>query len=135
MSCIGFKSHKVLGNMFRVPWHPKLIDLFIWLVCSLNTNGGEKCTVTSAWRPIKIHPNDSGIHITNPLRAFDMRSSGFDDPEDIATKINQCWIYDYDRMHMKTCRYHNVGQGDHFHFQVHDHTMLIKNLGDCLYVE
>ena len=80
--------------------------------------------VTSDFRSKPIHDNDPGIHGTNPLRAIDLRSWTMRNPEIIAEKINKAWIYDPKRPEYKVCVYHNIGQGYHFHLQVHDNTVI-----------
>lgn len=123
-------------------WHPKLVELMVWLTVSLHTDHGNNLVVTSAWRPKKIHHNDSGIHITNPLRAFDLRSHRWVadadgghyvsifgvEPEQIRDAVNHCWQYDSDRPNLKVCVFHNTGLGWHMHMQVHPHTTLVKSL-------
>lgn len=136
-SAIGYKNHKILSRMFHVPWHPKLIELLIWLTFGLHTDHGHRLVVTSSWRPTKIHDGDSGIHMTRPLRAFDLRSHNLIDgeyisifgksPEDIANTINTCWQYDPDRPWMQVALFHDTGLGWHYHCQVHPHTLLVKS--------
>ena len=78
--------------------------------------------VTSDHRDKPIHDKDPGIHNTDPLRAIDLRSWTIRNPELIAEKINKAWIYDPKRPDKKACVYHDIGQGHHFHLQVHDNT-------------
>ena len=125
MSCLGYKSHHVLIGILTHQWHPKLIEVLLWVKVRYDTS---KVTITSAYRSHKIHDKDSGIHITIPLRAFDIRSSVFDDPQAIADDINDAFIYDPDRPDMKVAIYHDSGSGLHFHIQVHDHTIYRKIL-------
>jgi len=137
MSAIGYSNHKILGRMFHVPWHPKLTELLIWLTFGLSTDHGKKLIITSSWRPQKIHDNDSGIHCTSPLRAFDLRShiqsNGHYEsifgksPEDIENMVNTCWQYDPDRPRLNVCVFHDTGLGHHYHFQVHPNTLLVKS--------
>jgi len=118
MGDLDYKTHKILISMFIRAWHPKLIELLVW-----NTIRYSKNTITCASRDTKIYPGDSGIHMTNPLRAFDKRSRDYPDPEAIAADINAHFIYDSTRPHFKVCVYHDTGQGYHFHLQVHDNTI------------
>jgi len=113
MSSIGYKSHKVLVGSLTHGWHCKLIEVLLWL-----TVRHSVLTLTSAYRLKKIHPNDSGIHCTIPLRAFDLRSRDFEDPIKIRDDINKHWIYDPNRPWLSVCVYHNIGNGFHFHIQV-----------------
>lgn len=142
MSAIGYKNHKVLTRMLTKAWHPKAIELLVWLTFSVHTEAGHNLIVTSAWRPTRIHSNDSGIHTTIPLRAFDLRSHRWvedeDDghyesifgvlPERIRDAVNHCWQYDKYRPHLKVCVFHDTGKGWHLHMQVHPNTTLVKSL-------
>lgn len=116
MSAIGYKNHKVLANAFKVRWHPKLIELLIWL--TFRTSKG-KMILTSTYRS-----EDSGVHGTIPLRAFDLRSWVFKNPQDVADDVNKYWSYDPDRAWFNTCLCHDTGKGWHLHFQVHDKSIL-----------
>lgn len=119
MSAIGYKSHKVLIGTLTHAWHPKLIELLLWL-----TVRESHITITSAYRADKIHPHDSGIHATIPLRAIDLRSRDFEDPVKVQGDINQHCVYDKDRPWLNVCVYHNTGMGWHFHCQVHDNSVV-----------
>ena len=118
MSCLGYKSHHVMIGILSHAWHPKLIEVLLWIKVRYS-----EVIITSAFRSSKIHPKDSGIHRTIPLRAFDMRSNVFDDPQAIADDINNAFLYDPDRPHLKVAIYHDTGSGPHFHIQCHDHTI------------
>ena len=117
MSAIGYKSHRVLIGTLSHGWHPKLIEVLLWLTVRYST-----IIFTSTYRPKKIHATDSGIHCTIPLRAFDFRSAVYPNPQDIADDINAHFIYDPKRPDLKVCVYHDTGFGYHFHIQVHDRT-------------
>lgn len=117
MSNIGYKSHRVLIGTLTHAWHPKLIEVLLWLTVRYST-----IILTSAFRPHKIHSKDSGIHSTIPLRAFDLRSAVFKDPQQIADDINKHFVYDPKRPRYKVAKYKDIGQGWHFHIQVHDRT-------------
>lgn len=111
--------------MFKRAWHPMLLEVFVWLTVRYSTN-----TITSAYRDHKIHPKDSGIHMTDPLRAIDKRSRDYPDPDAIAADINSVWQYDPNRPHLQVCVYHDTGFGPHFHIQVHStNTVYRQNLG------
>ena len=114
----NFDNYRIMERALSVPWHPKLIELNLCFV----TRYSYVVVVTSAYRPKKIHVNDSGIHGTIPLRADDLSSVEFDDPEGIRDDMNSLWIYDPERPQLKVCVYHDVGFGPHFHLQVHDNT-------------
>ena len=121
MSALYYKNHKVLVGMFKRAWHPKLIELLTWL-----TVRHSKITLTSASRDKPIHSNDSGIHMTDPLRAFDLRSRDFPDPKRIEADINANFVYDPQRPYLQVCVYHDTGFGHHFHCQVHNRTYYRK---------
>jgi len=123
MSAIGYKSHRVLVGMFSKPWHPKILELFLWLTVRYS-----HITLTSAYRKKLIYTSDSGIHMTDPLRAIDLRSRNFDDPLKVEHDINQHFIYDPVRPWLKVCVYKNTGFGWHFHLQVHDRSFLKGHL-------
>ena len=110
-NCIGFKSHRVLIGTLTHAWHPKLLELFLWL-----TVRHSHITLTSAFR------EGAGVHGTIPLRAFDLRSRDFEDPVKVCEDINKYWVYDPKRPKFKVCIYHNVGRGWHFHIQCHPNT-------------
>lgn len=121
MSSIGFKNIKVLKGLFTVAWFPTLIAVLLWLMVRYNS---YNILVTSAYRRKKIHPKDSGIHCTIPLRAFDLRSWLFKDPMKVSLDINDNWVYDPQRPWLQVCKYHDTGRGWHFHIQVHFRTRL-----------
>jgi len=104
---INFHSHKK---------HPALIELNWWL------EGWLEVIITSAYRKHKIHPKDSGIHCVLPMRAEDLRSWIFKNPQAVAKKINNTFIYDPKRPKKQCALLHDSGQGVHFHVQVHDNT-------------
>ena len=121
MGTLNYKTHKVLIAMFTRAWHPKLLEVLVWLTVRYSKN-----TITSAYRDHKIHSKDSGIHMTDPLRAFDKRSKDYPDPEAIAADINSVWQYDLNRPHLQVCVYHTIDNDPnrfHFHLQVHDNTI------------
>ena len=117
MSCLGYKDGSVLRNAFKVAWHERLLDVFDWINVRYS-----KITLTSTYRDKLIHVSDSGIHMTSPLRAFDLRSKDFSNPWTVRDDINQGWMYDPKRPWLNVCVYHNTGLGWHFHCQVHDNT-------------
>lgn len=114
---IEYSTPRIFNRAHIHGWSWQLTELFIWLPSVV-----DNIVITSAWRPVKIHPNDSKIHTMTPLRAADLRSRVFDQPEKIAEAINNKWIYDPGRPNMKVCLYHNTGRGWHFHLQVHPKT-------------
>jgi len=113
MPILEFKDKEVLRNCFKNGWHPKLIEILVW---TLENFSGS--VITEGWR--MAHAGD--VHCTNPLRAFDLRSWVFKEPELVEQKINQAWEYDPNRPEKQVAWYHDSGQGKHFHIQVHPNT-------------
>ena len=87
------------------------------MALDVNSHFDVEFTVTSLYRI-----NDKGVHGTLPLRGIDLRcrESGFG--KMIEDYVNKKWIYDPDRPDMKSCMFHDIGQGAHIHLQVHPHT-------------
>lgn len=96
---IGIKNHATFTEVVAVQWHERLQDVFRW-VC--RTYPG-RVVVTSAFRA-----QDTGVHNTKPLRAVDLRSRMFTDPDRVADRINERWIYG-DNAH-EVCVYHRAAQ-------------------------
>lgn len=113
---IWFSSRPVFNNAFYVGWHDRLVDVVEWLTGILD----ELPTITSTWRP-----GDKGVHGTDPLRAIDLRSRGYD-AKKLTDIINDHWQYDSTRPGKKVAILHDVGRGNHIHIQVHDNTVIIK---------
>lgn len=138
MKHLTFKDEKVMREALSVAWHPILIDIYQWIA-----SRQPGTTITSAYRA-----GGGGIHDTNPLRAFDLRSWDILEPEYWHDAINAAWSYDYTRPAMRVCVLHAVcpkcgtnhdylngglvnkcrvcGTGIagnfHFHVQCHPHT-------------
>ena len=114
---VEFKDTSVLRACFKNAWHPKLIEVLIWIGENFN---GAMAIITEGWR--MAHAGD--VHCTNPLRAFDMRSWVFKNPELVETKINEAWEYDPQRPDKQVAWYHEAseGSGYHLHIQVHPRT-------------
>lgn len=118
MNCIiRYSSDRIFRNCHVVPWHFNLIKIASWL-----TGITEELVFTSGYRDKLIYGKDSGIHGTDPLRAFDIRSYIYKSPKNIENRINSVWTYDHKRPHLKVAVYHDTGLGVHFHIQVHDNT-------------
>lgn len=75
--------------------------------------------ITEFYRPQR-HGND--LHGVEPVRAIDLRSWIYSDPEWVCNRCNLSWVYDPNRPEKKVCVYHNAGSGKHFHIQVHPNT-------------
>lgn len=110
------KDEGVFYNLLGVRVHYRVTEILVAL--------GKWGTpvVTSAYREHKAHAKDSGIHSTDPLRAVDIRSWIYSDPEMIVDWINLQWEYDNQRPWMKCAILHNTGSGEHIHVQVHPNT-------------
>lgn len=69
----------------------------------------------------------SGIHVD--WRAVDVRTNDRSQEEidDVAAYINEKYVYDAARTHLKVCFKEPHGNGVHAHFQVHPHTRLRQN--------
>jgi hypothetical protein len=115
---IASKNEQVERNILAVAWHPKLIQLYQWI-----KDCYPEALITSAYRE-----GDKGVHGTDPLRGFDLRSWVFDDPESVKDDINEMWVYDPTRPDKKVAILHDVGQGMHFHLQVHDNTQFLGGI-------
>jgi len=77
--------------------------------------------MTESYRE-KRHRND--LHGTQPVRAIDLRTWCYPDglAYRIMDEINNRWEYDPIRPEKQVAIIHDVGQGMHFHIQVHPHT-------------
>ncbi len=112
-----YKNETVYRRSLSVAWHPKLIDIDLWIYYKYGT-----FVKTSTYRPSRIHAKDSGIHSTDPLQAEDLRSRDHPYPQEVADDINANWMYDPERPNMKVCIYHDIGNGPHWHVQACDNT-------------
>ncbi len=110
---LQIKSLKVAEGCFSYPWHPKLIQLYLWFAARYNNP-----TITCAFE----HRGYPSTHSMNPLRAIDMRSRHHSSPKFVAADINLHWVYDPCRPELKCCVFGDKDHMDHFHFQVHDNT-------------
>ena len=120
MGDIQFKNHEIAHNFCDVRIHPILTDVLLWIV---DLTG--EAFITSARRYKALYQKDSGIHLTDPLRAVDLRYYIYDNPSMLADTINKNWQYDNRRKALKCAVLHNTGRGMHFHMQVHDRTKQI----------
>lgn len=136
------KDMNILAVSLEKPWHPMLVKLYLW---ELTRYGSERIMVTCAWE----ERDYSSVHSVIPLRGFDLRERLFKRPEEILEDINKFWSYDHKRPEMKVAILHarcdkckfltelpkrdtcpNCGADIkylwHFHNQVHDNTVMIK---------
>ena len=65
---------------------------------------------------------DKGVHGTDPTRGYDLRMRNKLIGEAICKFINQNWIYDPERPHLKCAVLHGEGWELHIHLQVSDST-------------
>ena len=114
---IRIKNADVLHSLMSCRYDPLLIEILIWVA---KTYG---LCITEGWRP-KRHEND--LHGTIPVRACDLRFWFYppDEAVRIEREINERWTYDPTRPHKQVARIHDVGNGKHFHIQVHPKTVI-----------
>ena len=112
---IDYKNDSVLRSLLIKGWNPILIDVLIWL----EGKYPKHLLLTQGYED-RDYPS---THSVDPLRAFDIRSTVFDKPQEIVDYINSIWIYDPDRLVKKVAIFHDVGRGQHIHIQVHENTI------------
>lgn len=111
---IQIKDEKTLrGILFG--FHPLLIEIVLF-VYALEGDLVFTCG---------FRDGDKGVHGTFPCRGIDLRSWMYLNPQEIADRINEKWIYDPERPDMVVCKLHKTKTGGmHFHIQVHPNTKL-----------
>lgn len=111
---VEVKNQGVFLDLLAVPMHPLLFKLVKTMFLLFP---GEKFVITSAFRP------GPGVHGTDPYRGLDIRSHNLNAaPEYICHVLNKEFVYDPEREHMKVAIFHDAGQGEHIHLQVHPRT-------------
>lgn len=112
---IEIKDSSVLSGLMSHKFSRALVEIIVWLA----ENHG--LVMTESFRPAR-HPGD--VHSTDPVRAVDIRSKCYDGDQAsrIRDEINTIWEYDSNRPQMKCAIIHDVGNGVHFHIQVHPNT-------------
>lgn len=112
---IEIKNSSVLYSLMMHKCLPILAEITVWLA---DTYG---LVMTEFERPAR-HPGD--VHSTDPVRAVDIRSKCYDGDQAarIRDEINGIWEYDSNRPQMQCAIIHDVGEGVHFHIQVHPNT-------------
>ena len=115
---ITIKDINVLRGLFEKEYDPILIDI----ACYISDKYG--IVITESFRE-KLHPGD--LHGTEPkVRAFDLREWIYSPilAQEIEDDINERWIYDPKRLHMKCAWIHKnrKTKGVHFHIQTHPNT-------------
>ena len=114
MNALDFKTENVFQNFVRNRLDRTMGVLLWWWMTQF-----YEAVITSAYR------NDGGIHGTDPLRALDLRSWIYSNPQGMETYVNDIWTYDPKRPDMKVCWWHDAGKpkNKHFHLQVHPGTL------------
>ena len=115
---IKIKDVDVLRGLYEKNYDPVLIDI----ICYVAETYG--LVITESYRE-KLHPHD--LHGTEPLvRADDLRTWAYPEhfAKEIEGDINERWIYDPSRPHMKCAWIHKnrKTKGVHFHIQTHPKT-------------
>ena len=95
-------------------------DDMLWHILSNILGMYSKIVITEGYRD-QLHSND--LHGVIPVRAIDIRSWIYDNPEKIEQIINTRYTYDPQRPEYQCCVYHTTGHGMHFHIQVHPRTI------------
>ena len=113
---IEIKNASVLSGLMNHKFHPKLTEIMAWMADQYGI------VMTESYRA-PLHPGD--VHSTDPVRAIDIKSRCYESvhASQIRDKINNKWQYDPDRPHMQCAIIHDVGNGIHFHIQVHPMTI------------
>jgi len=113
---IEIKDANVLEGLMAKKFDPALIPVIVWVAVTFGL------VITESYRD-KRHAND--VHGTDPVRAVDLRTRCYDGDGAyrIMDEINNRWIYDPGRPDKKVAMIHDVGQGLHFHIQVHPNTV------------
>jgi hypothetical protein len=110
---VFFKDPNVFTAYRTHETDKKLVEIEQWVI---NKYG---MLITCAYRKPR-HPSD--LHGTNPVRATDIRSHCYEQPEAVVNSINKAWEYDYNRPKMLVAFYHDSGSGLHIHLQCHPNT-------------
>jgi hypothetical protein len=96
-------------------FHPQVVEIVLFIYAM----EGD-LVITCGYRE-----EDDGVHGTFPCRGIDLRSWMYLEPEKIAKRINEKWIYDPERPDKPCCKLHKTKKGGmHFHIQVHPNTKL-----------
>jgi hypothetical protein len=116
---IEIKDTDVLDGLMKKRFNNKLIKIIKWVAVIYGV------IITESYRK-KRHAND--LHGEDPVRAIDIRSWCYSKTlaEKICSEINKRWIYDPSRPDMVVAKIHNVGNGIHFHIQVHPNTVEVN---------
>ena len=99
----------------------EFIDLALRkILLTVESDLGIDLTITSLFRI-----GDNGVHGTLPLRGIDCRMKNMKVGLAVENYINDKWVYDPSRSHLKVAQVHEVnGGGLHLHMQVHPNTRI-----------
>lgn len=116
---IEIKNPSVLDGLMTKKFDVKLINIINWVAVTYGI------VITESYRK-KRHAND--LHGVNPVRAIDIRSWCYSKglAEKIEKEINNRWSYDPSRPDMVVAKIHDIGNGIHFHIQVHPYTVEVN---------
>lgn len=85
---IRIDNADIIASVFRVGWHPKLIEVVSWLY----KHEPDRIVLTCGHRRSRWM-NRPDVHNTDLLRAFDLRSREFANATITAAWVNQNWEY------------------------------------------
>lgn len=111
---ILIKNIDVLKVLLAKEYHPLLIEIVLDVISI-----ADNVVVTEGWR------EGGGVHSTDPCRGIDLRSWIYSAKKlkEIQDYVNDRWIYDPNRSHMKVLIVHSAGNGVHIHAQAHPNTV------------
>ena len=113
-----FKREHMRNEFWKL--HVKLQYIVFDLALFVKRNFAKEIVVTSVYRPY----NGIKYSVHNSFRGVDIRSKNFtkEERDAILQYISGRYQYDPKRLYLQTIIFHDVGQGEHFHLQVHPNT-------------
>lgn len=112
---IQIKNFQVFKSIVRYPPHWNLVRLFEWVIENF-----DPIIVTCGYE----YRAEASVHSVVPYRGLDIRSKVFENPQMVADRVNDIWVYDPLRPQYHCAKYHDSGRGEHIHLQAHDRTMM-----------
>jgi len=120
--CLTLRQFQEVEHLHPTLWEVLEDCLFHW--------PGDRMEVTCIYRTREEEDaagGKSGVHVTEPHRAADLRikNLGGDFQKKanaLAEALNELWIYDSMRKHMKVAIAKLHGTGPHVHVQIHSRT-------------
>ena len=88
----------------------------------LEEKTGIEVTITSLYRI-----DDTGVHGQLPVRGMDLRVRYKSIGEALVELVNDTWIYDPARPHLRCAVLHGEGVNLHLHLQVHPNTRYVAS--------